>query len=182
MNKYIYEPREDSFLILRHIREYSKGDVLDMGTGTGILAEEALKYAKSVLAADINEPAVDSFIQKIKKKGLKNIKVLKSDLFENINEKKRFDLIIFNPPYLPDDEKAKDIALDGGKKGYEIVKRFLIKAKNYLKPEGKILLLFSSLTRKEVLDKILYNEGYKQKQIDEQKLDFERLYVYLIWM
>ena len=47
-----------------------------------------------------------------------------SDLFSNI--KGKFNTIIFNPPYLPEDE-FKDKSLDGGKKGYEIIEKFLNK-------------------------------------------------------
>ena len=182
MDKSIYEPREDSYLILKHIPEFAKEaeDALDMGTGSGILAEAAAIYAKKVLAADINEAAVDSFDYIVKDEKIKNIEVVKSDLFENIDKNRKFDLIIFNPPYLPTDEELKDIAVDGGKEGYEVIERFLVKAKEYLKPKGKILLLFSSLSKKEVLDGILKIEGYRFREIDSLKLAFERLYVYII--
>jgi len=178
----IYEPREDSYLILKHIPEFAKEaeDVLDMGTGSGILAEAAAIYAKNVLAADINEAAVDSFDYIVKGEKIKNIEVIKSDLFENIDKKRKFDLIIFNPPYLPTDEKLKDISVDGGKEGYEVIERFLIHAKEYLKEKAKILLLFSSFSKKEVLDGILNIEGYRFKEIDNLKMAFERLYVYLV--
>ena len=52
----IYEPSEDSHLIKKYIKGYSKNKkVLDVGTGSGILAKEALKYTKNVIASDINK-------------------------------------------------------------------------------------------------------------------------------
>lgn len=175
-NSPIYEPREDTFLIKKHIKDYARGNVLEIGTGSGILAEEAAQYADRVLAVDIQ----GSVIEHCKKK-IKNAKITfqQSDLFENV-QKQYFDLIIFNPPYLPYDKKIKDIALDGGKKGYEIIKRFLDNSNIYMKPEGKILLLFSSLSKKNNINEIIANNCLVAQQIDTQSFHFETLYVYLI--
>ena len=113
-NYKIYTPREDSKLLVKYVRKYSKGIVLDIGTGSGIQAITAAnnKKVNSVLATDIQ----DSIIR-LNKKNIKNkkIKFLKSDLFNDIKNKK-FDTIIFNPPYLPNELKVKDLTLEGGKK------------------------------------------------------------------
>lgn len=171
----IYEPQEDSFLLSKHIRYYAKGKVLDLGTGSGILAEEALKYTRDVLAADINEECVELFRNK-------NINFRESDLFSSI--KGKFDLIIFNPPYLPkdklEDEKTRRI-ISGGECGYEIIERFLKETKDYLNEEGKILLLFSSLTNKDKIDNIIKENKLKFKLLESKKIFFEELYVYLIY-
>lgn len=167
----IYEPREDSYLLQKYVLKFAKGKVLDMGTGSGILAEIALKKTKNVLAADIDEEAVE-YVKN------KKINAVQSNLFSNI--KGKFDLIIFNPPYLPDNKKLKDLALDGGKKGYELLERFLKQAKNYLNKDGKILILFSSLTKKSKVDKILKENGYTFACLETQRIFFEELYVYLV--
>lgn len=169
----IYEPREDSFLLQKHVAQYAKGDVLDMGSGSGIQAETALQKTRRVIAVDL-DPEV---IQHLKKKGLA---VVKSDLFSHV-PKKQFDLIIFNPPYLPEDkrERMEDrLALTGGKYGYEVLQRFFKEAKSYLKKEGKILIVFSSITGD--IEFILKQEGYKHKKLDEQSFFFEKIFVYLV--
>ena len=150
MHSSIYPPREDSYLLQKNIKKYAKGKVLEIGTGSGILAITAAKKARTVLAVDINPEAIKHCTTTHK---IKNIKFKESNIFSNI--KWRFDTIIFNPPYLPNDNKIKDIALDGGKKGYELTERFLIQAANYLNEKGVILLLFSSLTNKDKIDTIL---------------------------
>ena len=93
------------------------------------------------------------------------------------NEK--FDTIIFNPPYLPEQE-PKDVALDGGKKGYEVLERFFNEVKNYLNSNGVILVVFSSLTNKNKIDDIIKRNKLKSKLLEEKSLFFEKLYVYLI--
>ena len=77
----IYEPREDTFLILKQIKLYSQGNVLDMGTGSGVLALEAANTAEKVIGVDINEDALNYAKQKAGFKGAKNIEFHHSDLF-----------------------------------------------------------------------------------------------------
>ncbi len=172
----IYEPREDSFLIQKYIAQYAKGNVLDMCTGSGILARTAAQAKKvvSVAAVDLNSRAV-AFVKQQK---IPKIKVVHSDLFQNVRAK--FDLIICNPPYLPDDKKYPDLALDGGKHGYELTIRFLDDLNTHLKTDGKCLLLFSSLTKKEKIDEKINQELLTSKCLEQQSFSFETLYVYLI--
>lgn len=172
-----YEPREDSYLLLKHLKTYVHGSVLDMGTGTGILAQEASKYATQVLAVDIDPEAIAVAQKQGKKRP--HIRFVKSDLFSHI--KGTFDTIIFNPPYLPTDARAPDIALDGGKKGWELIERFLHASSAFLKPEGNILLLFSSLTNKAKVDMLITNNLLVHEEIDHYKCSFEKLYVYRIY-
>ena len=170
----VYEPREDSYFLESFVRSYAKGHVLDMGTGTGILAEAAKEYAVKVTGADIDPEAIRQCCGKHK-----GIEFIQSDLFSKI-PKKKFDLIMFNPPYLPDDERARDIALDGGRHGYELIWRFLDSVRPYLKAEAKILLLFSSFTRKEKIDEAIARNCLEAETLGTKKLDFEKLYAYLI--
>jgi len=169
----MYEPQEDSFLLLKHIRHYSHGHVLDMGTGSGILAIEAAKKASKVIAADIDNDAIAHLKKKIHNK---KITFIVSDLFSNIKDK--FDLIIFNPPYLPS-TNVKHIDLDGGRNGTEIIERFLKQSKKHLKDNGKILLLCSSLNKD--IEKLFKKHDYRYNKIDEAPLFFEKLFVWELY-
>ncbi len=176
----IYEPQEDSYLLNKFVNHYASGRVLDLGTGSGIQALTVLTnpLVKEVLAVDINETAVKALQKEVNEKKIKKIKVLKSDLFENV--KGQFNLIIFNPPYLPQDPGITDTALYGGKKGWEISERFFKEVANYLTPEGIILFLFSSLTNKSKIDQIIFHCLLQFKEIGRKKIAFEELYVYEI--
>src|SRR3989344_4358048 len=157
----VYEPREDSFLILHQIRRFAKGNVLDMGTGSGILAIEAAKYADRVIAADINKDALEFAKEQARANGVINTKFVLSDLFSYFEQHPvKFDLIIFNPPYLPEDVNEEDdikLCTTGGRKGYEILERFFSQASKYLESSGKILFLFSSLTNQNRVHSIVGN-------------------------
>ncbi len=174
-----YTPKEDSFILLEQVKRYSRGNVMDMGTGSGILAVEASKKAKKVIAADINKEALKEAENNAKKQKIKKIKFIYSDLFSKI-KKQKFDLIIFNPPYLPQDKGINDRAIYGGKKGYETICRFLENANDYLKEKGIILLLFSSISKKDKVDGFIEDFGFDKELLGEKPLFFEKLYAYKI--
>lgn len=150
--------------------------ILDMGSGSGIQAQTCKNLGfKNILTADINKEAVIL----LKKQGFKSIK---SNLFSKL-KKNKFDIIIFNPPYLPDDKnepKDSKLATTAGKKGYEIIIKFIKQAKYHLKENGKILLLFSSLSKPSIIIKTAKKLGYNIKKINKKLIFFETLYVYLL--
>ncbi len=173
----VYEPKEDSYLLLELVKKHASGKVLEIGTGSGILAIAAARKAKSVVAADINEKALKAAAENANKEKAK-IKFVHSDLFENV--KGKFDTIIFNPPYLAQDKGIEDRAIYGGKKGHETIERFLDRSSEHLEANGKILLLFSSLTKRDRVDEIIANNCYEYELFSQQSLFFEKLYTYII--
>lgn len=179
----IYEPREDSYLILEEVRRLANGNVLDMGTGSGILALASALKADHVIGADIDPKAVEFAKDTAKASGLTNLQFVKSDLFSYFQaHPQRFDIIIFNPPYLPEDlREPKDSRLTttGGKKGYELLDRFFSQASKYLMPYGKILIIFSSLTGKDKVHDIIENYAFNFQKISEEDMFAETLFVYL---
>ena len=169
----VYEPSEDSYLFSEVLKESVKDkniSALDMGSGSGILAETLINMKipqENITLADITKEAVNNL-----RKKFPNSKVIRSDLFSNINGK--FDLIVFNPPYLPLDSKepkSSQIEITGGKKGGEIISKFLNNAGAHLNKNGKIFLLVSSLT------KSVNFKNFKIKVLRAKKLFFEELYV-----
>ena len=182
MKNEVYGPREDSYLILEQVRKYTKGTVLDMGTGSGILAIEASRKADFVYGIDINPQAIKK--AKESSKGIENIQFIKSDLFNYFKKNpEEFDLIIFNPPYLPEEKyepKEIRLATTGGKKGYEILDKFLENASQFLKPDGKILIIFSTLTGKNKVHEIIENYAFNYHKLAEQSFFYETIYAYLV--
>lgn len=178
MHKTIYPALEDSHFLESFVKKHAFGKVLDVGTGSGIQAVAASKNkgVKSVLGVDINKRAIEHCKKSYK---LKKIKFIQSDLFKNV--KGKFDTIIFNPPYLPQESNQRDVRTEGGKKGYEVVEKFLKQSYNHLNKDGIILLLFSSLTNKIKVDELIRNNLFESEELGQTKFFFEILYVYKIY-
>jgi HemK-related putative methylase len=179
----VYLPREDSYQLQDAVKRFASGNCLEIGPGSGIQCKTAVlkEDVKSVLGIDLNQKAIDYCI---KNNSDEKITYIQGDMFEpikkNITKLKKFDTIIFNPPYLPNDNRIKDIALDGGPKGHEVTQKFLENAQKYMTKKGQIILLFSSYTNKDIIHEILDSKFYNFKEISKEKYDDEVLYVYLI--
>ncbi len=178
-----YTPEEDSYFLEKYVTKYARGLVLDIGTGSGILAGAAAekKNVTGVIAVDISKDAIAHCRQT---NTLKKIRFAVSDMFGHTlfrrGKKMRFDTIICNPPYLPADSRYPDAALDGGRHGHEFIERLMQEAGNYLTKNGTILLLFSSQTNRQKVDEIIARNLFTAKLCETQKLFFEALYVYRI--
>lgn len=165
----MYNPREDSFLLISCLDKYIHQDTifLEIGAGSGIISEQAKRLGAKVLAIDVDKDVV----QQLKKK----INARVSNLFDNIKKTEKFDIIVFNPPYLPEDKHDKQKDTSGGKRGDETILKFLEQAKLYLNKKGKVLLLLSTHTPRTRINKLLKN--YHSRKIAEEKLFFETLEV-----
>lgn len=184
MKSTIYEPREDSYLIkeslINHLKKQKNKDIsiLDMGTGSGVLAITCKDLGfNNITTVDVNIDVINHI-----KTNYKSFKIVNSDLFSSkLLENQKFDLIVFNPPYLPENSDEPDDSktyTTAGKKGYEIIIRFLSQTTTHLNPNGKILLLFSTLSKPEIILNKAKKLGYKYNLLAEKKLFFEKLFVY----
>ncbi|MGD1004344.1 MAG: HemK2/MTQ2 family protein methyltransferase [Methanoregulaceae archaeon] len=171
----IYSPAEDTFLLLDEAkREIKTNDrVLEIGTGSGLIAIELSQRALSIVATDINPHAAMVASSE-------GINVVITDLCSGVRG--LFDLVIFNAPYLPTqfEERIDDwfeLALDGGVNGREVIERFAIQVGRVLAPGGRVLLLISSLTGLKEVSDIFMQKGYSVSIIRQQKIEGETLYV-----
>lgn len=137
-------------MLIKALKIKPKEKILEIGTGSGIIAIHCAKAKADVIATDINPHAVNSAKFNAEMNKVK-LKIIKSDLFSNVSGK--FDKIIFNPPYLPSDKKDRfyDISYGGGKTGVEITNKFLKEAKKHLKPKGEIYFILSSLATGKII-------------------------------
>lgn len=169
----VYEPQEDSYMFLKILKNYCKPGlkVLDMGCGSGILGISAALQGCNVTSADLNPLALKLTRKNAEKNNVK-IKTVYTDLFQNVNEE--YDLIIFNPPYLPSGE-VDNIQWTGGLKGNETTIKFIKQAKNHLTPKGTILLMISSRSKPEEVFQELRKQKLQWKEINSEKYFFEKI-------
>lgn len=170
----VYSPEADTWLLLDAARaEVKSGDrVLEIGTGSGLIAAE-LARVTGVVATDINPHAVLCAREK-------GVVVVQNDLFCGIRS--TFDLILFNPPYLPTrpEERIDDWlehALDGGLNGRVVIERFSQHVDRVLAPGGRILLLVSSLTGLPEVRDLFFKAGFVSEIILRKNVEDETLYV-----
>lgn len=177
-----YEPEADSDLLRRCVLNFVKSGefekILEVGVGSGYvigsLAEEMPDL--DFYGCDINEEAVSE---------------VKANLGEKVSLKrgalssfdKRFDLILFNPPYLPledgdnwEDLTDKDKAIYGGKKGNEVIIDFIREVGDYLNEEGIVIFLVSSIGGFEEVKQELNRFLFDFEILDSERFFFEELY------
>ncbi|WP_292378958.1 HemK2/MTQ2 family protein methyltransferase [Methanosarcina sp. UBA289] len=178
----VYEPAEDSFLLADAALKEAKAGmrILEIGTGSGFVSTVLLENLKDIrlVATEINPNAATC----AKTNG---VEVIRTDLFKGLKSRDpetHFDLILFNPPYLPTSEEEKvpgwlNYAFDGGISGRETLDRFLDEVKDYLKPRGEVLVLISSITGLEAVKEKMEKLGFTVDVIARKKVSFEELMV-----
>ncbi len=170
----VYQPREDTRLLLTAaLSDVRSGErVLEVGTGSGIIAAELAKTAH-VVATDINPHAVAAA------RSL-GVEVIRTDLFAGICGS--FDLVIFNPPYLPTEARERiddwlEYALDGGRSGRDVIECFARDVGRVLMPFGRVLFLISSLTGLYEVQQVFSDLGFTCFVVAKESLEGEVLYV-----
>jgi release factor glutamine methyltransferase len=146
----VYEPAEDSFLFAENIDVQEAETVLDVGTGCGILGILAAEKASAVVSVDVNPYAIRCAKENAKLNDLQSKSYyVQGDLFTPLSESSKFDLVLFNAPYLPADEDEMESwigrAWAGGATGRQVIDRFIVEAPKYLKDKGRVLLMQSTL-------------------------------------
>jgi release factor glutamine methyltransferase len=173
----VYPVREDTLLLLEAaLDEVRSSDrVLDLGTGSGYIARHLVGQAALIIATDVNPHAC-----RIASSEGGGVGVARADLTAGLRG--HFDLILFNPPYLPTrpGERINDWlekALDGGENGREVIERFLPDLPRVLAPGGRLLLVFSEVTGVEEVLALLRDAGFPAGVVRRNRVEGEDLLV-----
>lgn len=156
---------EGSLLMLECKSHLHCKKVLDIGTGSGALAILAAERSKYVVATDDSPIAVECAQTNINQLNLSNkVEVRKGCLFESIQNDEKFDLIIFNPPFLKGYPKSfLEASIFDSE--YYTLEGFFRQVDSYLASNGSILLCFGSVGDISYLNWLINVTGFKYSKI-----------------
>ncbi|MDQ3854189.1 MAG: methyltransferase, partial [Thermoproteota archaeon] len=151
----MYAPSDDTFLLADCIRQYKGRRALEIGIGSGLLLDILEKNFTYVAGSDIDLEALQHCKKKKKTSSSASILLVCCDAGSAFGNGK-FDLIVSNPPYLPNDEdNILDPTVYGGPTGIEVTVHFLNSALPLLAGDGKLLIVISSFANSSALDKLV---------------------------
>ena len=155
VNRNVLIPRQDTEILVEEVikiaEKIENPEILDLCTGSGAIAFSIAKYCKDarITAVDISEKAIEIAKKNAKFNGvLSKIEFIESDMFKKL-KKRKFDIIVSNPPYIPTNEILKlskdvqnepKVALDGGKTGLDFYEKIAKDGDKYLNNQGFICL------------------------------------------
>ncbi len=173
----VYNPSDDSYLLLDVVDILPGQSLLEMGSGAGMLAIHAAKAGALVTACDLNPIAVECTRRNAARNNVR-VKAFESDLFSRVEG--LFDTIAFNPPYLPGKAASTawiEKAWSGGEDGGEITMRFLEQAWGHLGPGGGVYLILSSIGGFTSVLKAA-KERYESELLAEKRMFFESIFAF----
>ena len=148
-------PRQDTELlidlVLKKYDKESKLNILDLGTGSGVIGITLSKlYPNSMITiSDISSKSLNVANKNIKNHNVTNIRSLESDWFNSFKEKELFDLILTNPPYISkDDDHLNNLelgyepsnALVASKNGFADIFKIIDISPRFLNSEGLLMI------------------------------------------
>lgn len=190
VNKSVLIPRQDTEVLvekaIEKLKNRVKPKVLDIGTGSGAISISIAKNIDDsvVLGVDISEDALCVAKENMEQNEIKNLKLIKSNVFENVNYHE-FDMIISNPPYIPDyeyetlmtevKEHEPKTALVAEDNGYFFYKKIIDEGKNYL-VSGGVILFEAGYNQAENIGELFKQDGnYKDIEIFKDYAGIERV-------
>ena len=169
----MYAPSDDSYLLVDCIRQYNGTRALEIGTGSGLLLSILEKNFTYVAGSDIDLQA----LQHCRQQTISSNALLVCCDAGSAFGIGKFDLIVSNPPYLPNDDcyNIRDLTVHGGPTGIETTVHFVNSALPLLAWDGKMLIVISSFADSRALDNVVVENKMHKKVVKEKRLFYETL-------
>jgi release factor glutamine methyltransferase len=147
----VFQPHSDSWMLADALRAHAPAPgaaVLDLCTGSGMLAVQAALLGARVIAVDVLRRALLSARLNARINGVR-VHTRHGWLFSGLDGE-RFDTIVSNPPYLPAHDDALPArgprrAWDAGRTGRALLDPLCQEAPRHLRPGGTVLIVHSSV-------------------------------------
>jgi release factor glutamine methyltransferase len=169
---------EGAELLVRSLPDMSGRKVLEMGTGSGVVAIFAAKLARSVVAIDVSPLACECAKHNAILHGVEDkVDIRQGDLFDSIQANENFSLIIYNPPFMDGIPKnwIETAIYDSD---YQNLELFFQQAPNYLTSDGEMLIAFSSVGDLKRLESMIYDAGFQAEVCQEDSRNDLEFMVY----
>jgi methylase of polypeptide subunit release factors len=139
----------DSWILFTHVWRFGLGGerALELGTGTGLVANLLTDRYRSVIATDITDDAVATAAlsrQLLKPEIRDRLSVVRADVGDSLHPES-FDLVTANAPWVPSSAAHGNVFADGGPSGSELPLRFLTDGIQLLRPTGTLVLMCADL-------------------------------------
>ena len=175
----VYIPSDDTFLLAENLEIKEGMSVLEIGTGSGLVSMYASLLTDDVTATDINYNALELAEKNFKLNNIDTVKLEFGDMFEPVKDKK-FDVILFNTPYLPTDsddiiDDDLNYAFDGGLNGRKVIDRFINEVSNHLNDKGIVQMIQSSLSDNDRTLDMFDRNGFVAEIAESEKFFFEEI-------
>ena len=161
-------PRPETELLVETaldlLKESDGQFICDVGTGTGCIAITLLHQVEAAraVASDVSQEALELAKRNARKHGVEErIEFVWSDCFDSINERRQFDLIVSNPPYVAEtamtglQREVRDfeprVALTPGGDGLAVIRKLVADAPRRVRSGGHLLLEIGFDQRERVL-------------------------------
>ena len=179
-------PIQQKIIDIINKNNYKKA--LDIGTGTGCIACEIAKYTiAQVIGLDISSDALQIALNNASAMNLHNKAIFrKSDIFSNVREDEKFDIIVSNQPYIPGSEKIniqKEVTFDpdlalytNDEKGLEFYEKISKDAPKYLNEQG-YLAFEIGMGQSEDVKNILIKNGFKNIDVEKDLAGIDRVII-----
>lgn len=192
VNQSVLIPRDETEILVRKaieiINENNFKMALDVGTGSGCIACMIAKYTDcQIIGLDISSDALNTALDNASKLNLFNKAIFrKSDVFSNIKDGEKFNIIISNPPYIPPLEKENiqievkfdpELALyTTDEKGLEFYEKITKNAPKILNSKG-YLLFELGIGQSSDVKSIMEKSGFSNIEIIKDLAGIDRVIV-----
>lgn len=174
LTRSVYQPAEDSALLAEVATDVvSPGDrVLETGVGSGYVSMAVMDAVDvDILGTDINPHACQQSADR-------GLAVVRMSLVDGIADES-IDVALFNPPYLPADDRIPDDwlgrAVDGGPTGGELTMAWLADVGRVLRTGGIALCIVSTHTGIDRIRQAAREAGMATAVVGERRWAYERL-------
>lgn len=192
VNENVLIPRDETEILVRKaieiIKEKNFKKVLDIGTGSGCIACMIAKNAiteTQVLGVDISIEALQIAIENSSRLGLFNKAIFrKSNIFSNIKNDEKFDIIVSNPPYIPSSEK-KNLQIEvqfepqsalfaQDENGIDFYDKIISQADEHLN-KGGVLIFELGIGQSDLVKELMIKKDFKNIKIEKDLANINRV-------